>query len=211
MMTLWVLGHSTAVVTSENNESLLEESPNGTIPTIHQSEDDVSNPLESAQEETRRRSWVIFVAMTLHNIPEGIIAGVAFAAASNYAESGSNIMTAVALSLGIAIQNIPEGIAVSFPIYGNGDGMPMWKAFLLGCASGLLEPVGGLLGCALVLFSSKILPYSLAFAGGVMLFVVIHELVPLMYRTESKLVKKLAVLVFFIGFLAMMALDIGLS
>ncbi|KAG2393775.1 hypothetical protein C9374_007306 [Naegleria lovaniensis] len=170
-----------------------------------------------------RRSWIIFVAMTLHNIPEGIIVGVAFAAASNSSTSGATLASAIGLSLGIAIQNITEGVAVTFPIYGNECRKIMkkknygiqWKlvakSFFLGAISGITEPMGGLFGCLLVFASAAILPYSLAFASGVMVYVVIHELIPLMFVVPSRLVAKLSTLMFMVGFVAMMALDIGLA
>ena len=173
--------------------------------------------LEHHKIENRHKSWVIFTAMTLHNIPEGIIVGVAFAAAANSASSGATLFSAIALSFSIAIQNITEGISVTFPIFGsetNGSlSRRIWKAFALGAASGLTEPLGGLFGCLLVFISSTILPYALSCASGVMLVVVIEELVPLtMSKTsKSQILAKISILFFFIGFVAMMALDIGLA
>lgn len=147
----------------------------------------------------------IAVAIALHNIPEGLAVGVAFgAAASGY--PGATLAGAMALALGIGLQNFPEGMAVAMPL--RGEGLSPFKAFMLGQLSGFVEPLAGVLGAWFVLTAHGLLPYALAFAAGAMIFVVVEELIP-EAQTEGN--AHLATLGTMIGFVIMMALDVGLG
>jgi ZIP family zinc transporter len=145
------------------------------------------------------------MAITLHNIPEGLAVGVAFGAvASNL--SSATLGGAIALAVGIGIQNFPEGAAVSVPL--RREGMSRSKSFWYGQLSGIVEPIAGLLGAAAVVYMRPILPYALAFAAGAMIYVVVEELIP-----ESQLEKHTDVATggAMIGFAVMMTLDVALG
>lgn len=152
-----------------------------------------------------RRSVLLVLAITLHNIPEGLAIGVAFGAVS-YGLPSATIGAAIALAIGIGLQNFPEGTAVSVPL--RREGMSRRKAFFYGQLSGVVEPLAGVAGALLVLSMQAILPYALAFAAGAMIFVVIEELIP-----ESQLAKNtdLATLATLLGFSVMMTLDVALE
>ena len=152
-----------------------------------------------------RRSILLVLAITLHNIPEGLAVGVAFgAAAANL--STATVAGAVALAIGIGIQNFPEGLAVAAPL--RAEGMSPFRSFMYGQSSALIEPVAGVVGAAAVLLMRPILPYALAFAAGAMIFVVIEELIP-----ESQLEKNtdFATSGAMLGFAIMMILDVALG
>ncbi len=151
------------------------------------------------------RSVLLVLAITLHNIPEGLAVGVAFGAVAAGLPSAT-IVGAIALALGIGIQNFPEGTAVSVPL--RREGMSRSKAFWYGQLSGVVEPVAGVLGAAAVLIFRPILPYALAFAAGAMIYVVVEELIP-----ESQLEKNtdIATIGAMMGFALMMALDVALG
>ena len=152
-----------------------------------------------------QRSVLLVLAITLHNIPEGLAVGVAFGAAALGLPEAS-IAGAVALALGIGIQNFPEGLAVSAPL--RREGMKTGKAFLYGQASGMVEPIAGMLGAWLVILLRPILPYALAFAAGAMIYVVIEELVPEASRGKHSDIPTLG---FILGFAVMMILDVALG
>jgi ZIP family zinc transporter len=149
------------------------------------------------------RSVLLILAVTLHNIPEGMAIGVAFGAVSSGLSSAS-LAGAIALAVGIGIQNFPEGSAVSVPLRRNG--MSTVKSFWYGQISGMVEPVAGVIGAAAVIFMRPLLPYALAFAAGAMIFVVIEELIP-----ESQLMKNthIATTGAMFGFTIMMILDVA--
>ena len=150
-----------------------------------------------------KRSILLFLAITLHNFPEGLAVGVAFgAAAANL--SSATLAGALALAIGIGIQNFPEGLAVSVPLHS--EGMSRLKSFWYGQSSALIEPIAGVIGAAAVLLIRPILPYALAFAAGAMIFVVVEELIP-----ESQLEKNtdLATSGAMLGFVIMMILDVA--
>lgn len=151
------------------------------------------------------RSILLVLAITLHNIPEGLAVGVAFGALGADLPSAS-LAGAVALALGIGIQNFPEGAAVSIPL--RREGMSRIKSFWYGQASGVVEPMAGVLGAALVMLMQPILPYALAFAAGAMIYVVVEELIP-----ESQLEKNthVATIGAIVGFAVMMMLDVALG
>jgi ZIP family zinc transporter len=151
------------------------------------------------------RSVLLVLAITMHNIPEGLAVGVGFGAAAA-GIPGASFAGAVALALGIGLQNFPEGAAVSIPL--RRDGMSRLKAFWYGQLSGFVEPVAGVLGAALVFYIRPILPYALAFAAGAMIFVVAEEVIP-ESRKEGN--EHIATLGLMLGFALMMALDVGLG
>lgn len=152
-----------------------------------------------------QRSLLLVLAITLHNIPEGLAVGVAFgAAAAGYPTA--SVTGAIALALGIGIQNFPEGAAVSIPL--RGEGLSRWKSFWYGQLSGMVEPVAGVIGAAAVVFIAPLLPYALAYAAGAMIFVVVEELIP-----EAQLDKNtdVATIGALLGFAVMMLLDVALG
>jgi len=152
-----------------------------------------------------QRSILLVLAITLHNIPEGLAVGVAFGAVSTGLPSAS-LAGAVALAIGIGIQNFPEGLAVSAPL--RREGMSRLKSFWYGQLSGFVEPVAGVLGAAAVIIMRPILPYALAFAAGAMIYVVVEELIP-----ESQLEKNTHIATggLMLGFAVMMFLDVALG
>ena len=152
-----------------------------------------------------QRSVLLVLAITLHNIPEGLAIGVAFGAVA-YGLPSATIGGAIALAIGIGIQNFPEGTAVSVPL--RREGFSRLKAFLYGQASGIVEPIAGVIGALLVLSMQAILPFALAFAAGAMIFVVVEELIPesqLAKNTDTATISTLA------GFAVMMTLDVALG
>ena len=154
---------------------------------------------------TWHRSTLLVLAITLHNIPEGLAVGVAFGAVAAGLPSAT-LAGAVALAIGIGIQNFPEGLAVSMPL--RREGISRRKAFWYGQLSGVVEPVAGVIGASLVLLARPILPYALAFAAGAMIFVVIEELVP---ESQTGGHSHAATTGAILGFVVMMVLDVALG
>ncbi len=156
-----------------------------------------------------RTSWkrivLLVLAITLHNIPEGLAVGVAFGAASAGLPS-ADIAGAAALALGIGIQNFPEGMAVSVPL--QREGFSKGRSFMYGQASGLVEPIAGVIGAAVVVLARPILPYALAFAAGAMIFVVVEDIVP---EAQQEGNTDFATMGAMLGFAVMMTLDVGLG
>jgi ZIP family zinc transporter len=150
-----------------------------------------------------RRSTLLILAITLHNIPEGLAVGVAFGALASGLPVAS-LGAAVALAIGIGIQNFPEGMAVSMPL--RREGLSRRKSFWYGQLSAVVEPVAGIIGAAAVIIAQPILPYALAFAAGAMIFVVIEELVPEAQRGGNT---DLATMGGMVGFALMMLLDVA--
>ncbi len=157
-----------------------------------------------------RRSILLVLAITLHNIPEGLAVGVAFGyAASAFGSStlaSGAIYGAIALAIGIGLQNFPEGAAVSVPL--RREGMSRKKAFFIGQFSGMVEPLAGMLGAVLALSMRNILPFSLSFAAGAMIYVVVEELIPESQMMETT---KIATIGAMVGFAIMMILDVSLG
>ncbi|MFM9984587.1 MAG: ZIP family metal transporter [Flavobacteriales bacterium] len=151
------------------------------------------------------RTTLLVLAITLHNIPEGLAVGVLFGGVAAGIPEAS-ITGAVALAIGIGLQNFPEGMAVSFPL--RRGGLSRWKSFWYGQLSAIVEPVFGVLGALLVIQMQPILPYALAFAAGAMIYVVIEEVIP---ETQLERSTDIATLGFIGGFLIMMMLDVGLG
>lgn len=172
------------------------------LPHLH-----LGYPIEEAEgiKTHWERSILLVLAITLHNIPEGLAVGVAFGAVSAGLPSAS-LAGAVALAIGIGIQNFPEGLAVSAPL--RREGMSRLKSFWYGQLSGFVEPVAAVLGAAAVIIMRPILPYALAFAAGAMIYVVVEELIP-----ESQLEKNTHIATggAMLGFAVMMFLDVALG
>jgi ZIP family zinc transporter len=151
------------------------------------------------------KTTLLILAITLHNIPEGLAVGVLFGGvAAGLPEA--TIGGAVTLAIGIGIQNFPEGIAVSFPL--RRAGASRWKSFYYGQLSAVVEPIAAVIGALAVIFFTPILPFALAFAAGAMIYIVIEEVVP---ETQQDRYADLATLGFIGGFIVMMALDVSLG
>jgi len=176
-----------------------------TLPHLHMG-------LEKSKAEGIKTSWqrsvLLVLAITLHNIPEGLAVGVAFGAAASALPSAS-LAGAAALAVGIGLQNFPEGAAVSIPL--RREGFSRLKSFLYGQASGLVEPAAGVIGAAAVLSMRSILPYALSFAAGAMIYVVVEELIPEAQQGESGSDTDISSLGCLIGFAVMMILDVALG
>ncbi len=172
------------------------------IPHLH-----LGFPMEEAEglKTSWHRSILLVLAITLHNIPEGLAVGVAFGALASNLPSAT-MAGAVALAIGIGIQNFPEGAAVSVPL--RREGFSRLKSFWYGQASGIVEPIAGVLGAVSVILIKPILPYALSFAAGAMIYVVVEELIP-----ESQLEKNtdIATIGAMLGFAVMMTLDVALG
>jgi ZIP family zinc transporter len=153
-----------------------------------------------------QRSTLLVLAITLHNIPEGLAVGVAFGAVAAHLSSAT-LGGAIALAVGIGLQNFPEGAAVSLPL--RREGLGRTRSFLMGQASGIVEPIAGVLGAAFVLQMQSILPYALCFAAGAMIFVVVEELIPESQRNEANI--DLVTMATMAGFSVMMLLDVALG
>ncbi|WP_026709646.1 ZIP family metal transporter [Flavobacterium filum] len=152
-----------------------------------------------------QKTTLLVLAITLHNIPEGLAVGVLFGGVAAGIPEAS-IAGASILAIGIGIQNFPEGIAVSMPL--RRMGMSRKKSFLYGQSSALVEPIAGVLGAVAVTFFTPILPYALAFAAGAMIFVVVEEVIP---ETQQDKHTDIATLGFIGGFVVMMSLDVALG
>jgi len=172
------------------------------LPHLH-----IGFPIEEAEgiKTKWQRSTLLCLAITLHNIPEGLAVGVAFGALAADLPSAS-LAGAVALAIGIGIQNFPEGTAVAVPL--RRDGMSRRKSFWYGQLSGMVEPIAGVIGAAAVIWIEPLLPYALSFAAGAMIYVVVEEVIP-----ESQLARNtdLATLGAMCGFALMMTLDVALG
>lgn len=173
------------------------------IPHLHLNSDEPDGPKKSLKKTT-----MLVLAVTIHNIPEGMSVGVVLAAMLN-GQSGMSFASVVALALGIAIQNFPEGAIISLPIKSSGESnSSRKKAFFYGMLSGIVEPVASVLMLLLSNFMIPVLPYALSFAAGAMLFVVVEELIP--EASEGKHSNN-GTIGFAAGFILMMILDIVLS
>jgi ZIP family zinc transporter len=152
-----------------------------------------------------QRTTLLVLAITLHNIPEGLAVGVLFGGVAAGIPEAS-IAGAVTLAIGIGIQNFPEGIAVSMPL--RRMGMSRWKSFMYGQSSAIVEPIAAVMGAVAVTFFTPLLPYALAFAAGAMIFVVVEEVIP---ETQQDKNTDIATLGFIGGFIVMMMLDVALG
>ncbi|HUV15898.1 MAG TPA: ZIP family metal transporter [Pelolinea sp.] len=153
---------------------------------------------------TWQRSVLLILAITMHNIPEGMAIGVAFGAAS-VGIPGASVAGAIALALGIGIQNFPEGLAISAPL--RREGFSRFKSWWYGQLSAVVEPIGAVIGAAAVITMRQILPYALAFAAGAMIYVVIEELIPEAQQGQNTDIATAGAM---LGFTVMMILDVAL-
>lgn len=161
---------------------------------------------ESEGMKTRwHKTTLLVLAITLHNIPEGLAVGVLFGAAA-LGVDGASISAAIALAIGIGLQNFPEGFAVAMPL--RRGGVSRKKSFWYGQLSAIVEPVAGVLGAVAVIYMQPVLPFALAFAAGAMIYVVVEEVIP---ETQRDKYTDVAVLGFIGGFLVMMILDVALG
>jgi len=172
------------------------------LPHLHPS-------LPMSEAEGIKTSWhrttLLVLAITMHNIPEGLAVGVAFGAAAAGLPAAT-LAGAVALAIGIGLQNFPEGIAVSLPL--RREGMSRLRSFWYGQLSGMVEPLAGVVGAVIVVVSRAMLPYALSFAAGAMIFVVFEEVVP---ESQSGGNAHVATAGGMFGFAVMMVLDVGLA
>lgn len=174
------------------------------LPHLH-----IGQPVDNAEgiKTSWHRSVLLVLSITLHNIPEGLAVGVAFGAVAE-GFTGASLGAAMALAIGIALQNFPEGAAVSIPL--RREGMSRFKSFMYGQASGIVEPISGVIGALLVIRMQPLLPFALSFAAGAMIYVVVEELIP-EARVGSHVDSDLATIGFIIGFVIMMIMDVLLG
>jgi zinc transporter, ZIP family len=172
------------------------------LPHLH-----LGQPVEAAEglKTTWRRSVLLVTAITLHNFPEGLAVGVAFGAVAAGLPA-ADLAGAAALALGIGLQNFPEGLAVSLPL--RRDGMTRSKSFLYGQASGIVEPIAGVIGALAVVLMRPALPFALSFAAGAMIYVVVEELIP---ESQSGSDTHMSTWGAMLGFAVMMVLDVALG
>ena len=163
---------------------------------------DYLNKVETEKKDTSLSTMMMIIAVTLHNIPEGMAVGVVMAALL-YGNSEITVASAISLAIGIAIQNIPEGAIISMPL--KSEGMSKGKSFIKGMISGIVEPIGAIITVLLTNWVIPVLPYLLSFAAGAMIYVVTAELIPKMQEGESLKIGRISVA---IGFVIMMILDI---
>lgn len=152
-------------------------------------------PIGVSMSPKMRKVWLFIIAITIHNFPEGMAVGVGF--------GDGDIANGLSLAIGIGLQNLPEGLAVALPLIR--EKYSVFKAFLVALATGLVEPIGGLLGVGLVHIARPVLPFAMAFAAGAMLFVISHEIIPESHNHQGH--SKLATHMLLIGFVVMMFLD----
>jgi ZIP family zinc transporter len=164
------------------------------LPHLHPEHDPASTLGPEGPRSTMHRTLLLIIAITLHNIPEGLAVGVSY--------GGGNWGAATALAIGIGIQNVPEGLAVSVPL--RREGFTRRRALWYGQLSALVEPIAAVIGALLIVWVNPLLPYGLAFAAGAMLFVVVEELIP---ETERSGNVDIATIGFILGFTTMMGLD----
>ncbi len=166
--------------------------------------------LEAKQPEGLHSSWkrttLLVLAVTLHNIPEGMAVGLSFALAAQHGGEAASLSAAMALALGIGIQNFPEGAAISLPL--RQEGMSVGKSFLYGTLSGIVEPIFGILVVLVAGSIQSLMPWLLSFAAGAMMYVVVEELIPEAHLGEHSNLGTLGVMA---GFLIMMVLDVALG
>ena len=167
-----------------------------------------SDDTQGRPNERLHRIIMLILSITLHNIPEGLAVGVAFGALQRNGQTTENLMGAISVAVGIGLQNFPEGAAVSVPL--RREGYSRKKSFLFGQASGMVEPIAGVMGALLVVYVEAILPYALSFAAGAMILVAVHELIPECQQNQ-KAQPYFATMVIVFGFAVMMLLDVMLG
>jgi ZIP family zinc transporter len=164
-------------------------------------------PIESKEglKTSWKRTTLLMLAITMHNIPEGLAIGVAFGALS-FNEPSISLSGATALAIGIGIQNLPEGAAISIPL--RREGFSRWKSFFYGQLSGVVEPLAAVIGALFVFYAGALLPYALSFAAGAMIYVVIEEVIP---ESQSSNNTDTSTISSMLGFALMMMLDVMFS
>lgn len=170
------------------------------LPHLHPGSEEPEGPSSSL-----KRTSMMVIAVTLHNIPEGMAVGLSFAVTASSTGSIS-LAGAIALALGIGLQNFPEGAAVSLPL--RKEGCSKWKSFLYGSLSGIVEPIAGIAVVAVAGSATLIMPWLLAFAAGAMIYVVVEELIPEAHFSDHG---HAATIGFMVGFLIMMVMDVALG
>lgn len=176
------------------------------IPHLHLGFPDSAAEGGDSKSRTKARSFLLVLAITIHNIPEGLAVGVAFGALANGGDAPTTLVAAMVLALGIGVQNFPEGAAVSIPL--RGEGMSRAKSFWYGQLSAIVEPIFAVIGALLVTVMQPILPYALAFAAGAMIFVVVEELIPESQVGDGADLSAIGTM---LGFAIMMVLDVALG
>lgn len=166
------------------------------------------NSNQGKSNERLNRIIMLVLSITLHNIPEGLAVGVAFGALKNGTFTTESLMGAITIAVGIGLQNFPEGAAVSVPL--RREGCSRKRSFLMGQASGMVEPVAGVIGALLVVYVEVILPYALSFAAGAMILVAVHELIPECQKNQEAQ-PYFATMGIVAGFAVMMLLDVMLG
>ena len=166
------------------------------------------NRTQGSSNERLQRIIMLILSITLHNIPEGLAVGVAFGALQGGSHGTEELAGAISVAVGIGLQNFPEGAAVSVPL--RREGFSRRRSFLLGQASGMVEPIAGVFGALLVVYVEAILPYALSFAAGAMILVAVHELIPECQK-DQKTRPYLATMGIVTGFAVMMLLDVMLG
>ncbi|MBM7642650.1 ZIP family metal transporter [Streptococcus loxodontisalivarius] len=175
------------------------------VPHLHLGKN--KSEAEGLHPKSLSKTMLLFLAITIHNFPEGLAVGVTFGAlASSGHSSSSALVAALGLAIGIGLQNIPEGAALSIPI--RAEGKSRKSAFFWGAMSAIVEPIGAVLGAALVMWMLAIIPYALAFAAGAMIFVVVEELIP---ESQTNGNTDIATMGLMIGFVIMMVMDVALG
>ena len=167
-----------------------------------------ANSTQGKPNERLNRIIMLILSITLHNIPEGLAVGVAFGALQNGRCSMEDLTGAITVAVGIGLQNFPEGAAVSIPL--RREGYSRKRSFLLGQASGMVEPVAGVIGALLVVYVEALLPYALSFAAGAMILVAVHELIP-ECQSNQKSQPYFSTMGIVLGFAVMMLLDVMLG
>ena len=164
--------------------------------------------IKEKDNEQFNRILMLILSITLHNIPEGLAVGVAFGALQDGQYTWEKLMGAISVAVGIGLQNFPEGAAVSIPL--RREGYSRRKSFFFGQASGMVEPIAGIIGALLVVHVETILPYALSFAAGAMILVVVHELIPECQKNKD-IEPYFATMGIILGFAVMMLLDVMLG
>lgn len=175
------------------------------VPHLHIG-DDITEAEGIQPKKKLSKTALLFLAITIHNFPEGLAVGVTFGALANGNMTTTGLLGAIGLAVGIGLQNIPEGAALSVPI--RADGKSRARAFFLGSMSAVVEPIGAVLGAALVMLMLQIIPYALSFAAGAMIFVVVEELIP---ESQNNGNTDVATLGLMLGFVIMMVMDVALG
>lgn len=176
------------------------------FPHLHLDKEDVSQAEGLQPPKKLSKTALLFLAITIHNFPEGLAVGVTFGALAGGHPSQAALLGALGLAIGIGLQNVPEGAALSIPI--RADGKSRLRAFYLGSMSAIVEPIGAVMGAGLVMLMMPILPYALSFAAGAMIFVVVEELIP---ESQTNGNTDIATLGLILGFVIMMIMDVALG